>query len=169
VLGNGIVPPNNQGVATPKYNKGDNGLNVAKDGVADAAALDDYTRNAVVTLGTSGYRAFAGQRDDAFYGDINSIFDLLALRSGPNNRYDSQGGFNVHFMILEIPLADIAGGDQQTLGVYATTSRRATTVLSGNRAVLDELADLLVEQETVDAEQLQELLLSRDVHVADYV
>jgi cell division protease FtsH len=42
-------------------------------------------------------------------------------------------------------------------------------VLSGNRAVLDELADLLVEQETVDAEQLQELLLSRDVHVADYV
>jgi hypothetical protein len=130
VLGNGIVPPNNQGVATPKYNKGDNGLNMAKDGVAEAAALDDYTRGAVVTLGTSGYRAFAGQRDDAFYGDINSIFDLLALRAGPNNRYDSQGGFNVHFMILEIPLADIAGGDQQTIGVYATTSRRATTVLT---------------------------------------
>ena len=31
---------------------------------------------------------------------------------------------------LQIPLADIAGGDQQTLGVYATTSRRATTVLT---------------------------------------
>ncbi|MSU48775.1 MAG: DUF4331 domain-containing protein [Opitutus sp.] len=130
VLGTGIVPPNNQGVATPKYNQGNNGLNPAKDGVADATALDDYTRGAVVTLGNSGYRAFAGQRDDAFYGDINAIFDLLALRSGPNNRYDSQAGFNVHLMILEIPITDIAGGDQQTMGVYATTSRRATTVLT---------------------------------------
>ena len=96
----------------------------------DASALDDYTRNAVVTLGTSGYRAFAGQRDDAFYGDINSIFDLLALRSGANNRFDSQSGFNVHLMILEIPVTDIAGGENQTMGVYATTSRRATTVLT---------------------------------------
>ncbi len=134
VLGSGIVPPNNQGVATPKYNKGDSGLNMAKDGVADASSLDDYTRGAVATLGSSGYRAFAGQRDDAFYGDINSIFDLLSLRSGPNNRYDSQGGFNVHMMILEIPLSDIAGGDQQTIGVYATTSRRATTVLTDGAA-----------------------------------
>jgi cell division protease FtsH len=35
--------------------------------------------------------------------------------------------------------------------------------------VLDELADLLVEKETVDAEQLQELLIQRDVQVAEYV
>jgi cell division protease FtsH len=35
--------------------------------------------------------------------------------------------------------------------------------------VLDELAEILVEKETVDAEQLQELLLSRDVKVATYV
>jgi hypothetical protein len=130
VLGTGTVPPNNQGVATPKYNKADNGLNPAKDGVGDATALDDYTRTAVATLGSAGYRSFAGQRDDAFYGDINSIFDLLALRSGANNRYDSQGGFNLHLIALEIPLSDITGGDQQTVGVYATTSRRATTVLT---------------------------------------
>lgn len=129
VLGSGVVPPNNQGVATPKYNKGDNGLNPAKDGVADPAALDDYTRGAIATL-NNGYRAFAGQRDDAFYGDINAIFDLLALRSGPNNRFDSQSGFNVHLMMLEIPVSDIAGGENQTIGVYATTSRRATTVLT---------------------------------------
>jgi hypothetical protein len=130
VLGTGTVPPNNQGIATPKYNKANDGLQPAKDGVGDAAQLDDYTRNAVATLGTSGYRAFCGQRDDAFYGDINAIFDLLALRSGPNNRFDSQGGFNVHAIVLDIPLADIAGGENQTIGVYATTSRRATTVLT---------------------------------------
>jgi hypothetical protein len=130
VLGTGVVPPNNQGIATPKYNKNDDGLQPAKDGVSDPAAVDDYTRNAVATLGSTGYRAFAGQRDDAFYGDINAIFDLLALRSGANNRFDSQGGFNIHLIALEIPLGDIAGGDQQTIGVYATTSRRATTVLT---------------------------------------
>lgn len=130
VLGTGTVPPNNQGVATPKYNRNNDGLQPAKDGVGDATQLDDYTRNAIATLGTSGYRSFAGQRDDAFYGDINAIFDLLALRSGANNRFDSQGGFNVHLMILEIPVTDIAGGESQTMGVYATTSRRATTVLT---------------------------------------
>jgi cell division protease FtsH len=35
--------------------------------------------------------------------------------------------------------------------------------------VLDELADLLVEKETVDAEELQELLIRSDVKVAEYV
>lgn len=129
-LGTGTVPPNNQGVATPKYNKNNDGLQPAKDGVADPSLLDDYTRGAIATLGTAGYRSFCGQRDDAFYGDINSIFDLLALRSGANNRFDSQGGYNVHAIVLEIPVSDIAGGENQTIGVYGTTSRRAMTVLT---------------------------------------
>jgi len=47
--------------------------------------------------------------------------------------------------------------------------KRATKVLVDNRAVLDELADMLVEQETVDAEELQELLINRDVRVAEYI
>ena len=45
----------------------------------------------------------------------------------------------------------------------------ATAVLTANRPVLDELAEMLVEKETVDAEQLQELLIQRDVKVAEYV
>src|SRR5882724_12605781 len=40
VLGTGIVPPNNQGIATPFYNQGNNGNNPAKDGVATEAQLD---------------------------------------------------------------------------------------------------------------------------------
>ena len=47
--------------------------------------------------------------------------------------------------------------------------KRATQVLVDNRAVLDELAEMLVERETVDAEELQELLIRRDVRVAEYV
>lgn len=128
VLGTGTVPPNNQGIATPKYNRANDGNQPAKDGVGDESQLDDYTRGAIANL-SNGYRAWAGQRDDGFYGDINAIFDLLSLRSGAGNSFDSQGGFNVHMIVLEIPVAEL-GGDQQTVGVYATTSRRATTVLT---------------------------------------
>ena len=123
-LGTGIVPPNNQGNATPFYNQGDNGENPAKDGVAAEAQLDRYTRQAIANL-NNGYIAFAGQRDDGFAADIQSIFDLLKLR---NPGKDSQGGFNIHLMALAIPVSEI-GGDMQIAGVYATTSRQRKTVL----------------------------------------
>jgi len=71
VLGTGTVPPNNQGVATPFYNQGNNGNNPAKDGVATEGKLDRYTKEAIKNLG-GGYLSFAGQRDDGFYGDINA-------------------------------------------------------------------------------------------------
>jgi len=124
VLGTGIVPPNNQGIATPFYNQADNGEMPAKGGVRDAADLDRYTKESIASL-DSGYIAFAGQRDDGFYADILSIFDLLNLR---NPGKDSQGGFNIHQMALAIPLDEL-GGDQQIVGVYATTSRRTVRVL----------------------------------------
>ena len=124
VLGSGIVPPNNQGNATPFYNQGDSGSNPARDGVATAAELDRYTAAGVVAL-SGGYRSFAGQRDDAFYADIQAIFDLLTLRS-PG--VDAQKGFNVHTIVLEIPISEL-GGDQQVVGVHATTSRRKIRLL----------------------------------------
>ena len=127
-LGSGIVPPNNQGNATPRYNRGNNGEQPAKDGVASASSLDRYTRQSIADL-DSGYQAFAGQRDDGFYADIQAVFDLLKLR-GPDKAVDSQGGFNVHTMVLNIPVDDI-GGDGQIVGVYATTSRRQVTILEG--------------------------------------
>lgn len=124
LLGNGVVPPNNQGNATPFYNQGDDGESPARPGVASVANLDKYTTQSVKTL-NQGYVAFAGQRDDGFYGDIQSIFDLLKLRS-PGK--DSQGGYNIHLMALAIPMAEL-GGDQQIVGVYATTSRRQVRIL----------------------------------------
>src|SRR5206468_1222101 len=71
------------------------------------------------------YIAFAGQRDDGFYADIQSVFDLLKLRS-PGK--DSQAGFNIHLMELAIPVNEL-GGDQQVVGVYATTSRRQVRIV----------------------------------------
>src|SRR5205809_3695897 len=132
LLGTGTVPPNNQGVATPFYNQGDDGNNPARDGVATEAELDRYTTQTIKNLG-GGYFAFAGQRADGFYADILAIFDLLQLRS-PGK--DSQGGFNIHLMALVIPLSEL-GGDQQIVGVYATTSRRQLRILRDetNRSV----------------------------------
>jgi hypothetical protein len=135
-LGQGVVPPNNQGNATPFYNQDDNGENPARDGVATFDELDRYTQQSIASL-DSGYIAFAGQRDDGFYADIQSIFDLLKLRS-PGK--DSQGGFNLHLMALAIPVDEL-GGDQQIAGVYATTSRRRFTILSDGRNPSDRFGD----------------------------
>ena len=59
--------------------------------------------------------------------------------------------------------------DKEVSTLVDAAYTRAVQVLSDNRALLDELAEMLVEMETVDAEQLQELLISRDAKVADYV
>ncbi len=138
VLGkNLLVPPNNEGIATPYYNVGDDGNNTAKPGVADPSLLDPYTRQAVYT--NDGYESFAGQRDDGFYADVLAVFDLLQLRS-PGK--DSQRGFNIHEMVLRIPISEL-GSELQTVGVYATTSRRVMSVLrNGANYTAPELANL---------------------------
>jgi len=59
--------------------------------------------------------------------------------------------------------------DQEVSELVDVAYKRATKVLVDNRNVLDELAGMLIEQETVDAEELQELLIKRDVRVAEYV
>ncbi|WP_181183999.1 DUF4331 domain-containing protein [Prosthecodimorpha hirschii] len=125
VLGTNLtVPPNNQGRVTRYYNQGDDGDMPAKPGVATTAALDPFTRNAIASI-AKNHRVFAGQRDDGFYGDIQSIFDLDFTfgrdRSTPTKPFDSQGGYNVHTIALEIPVVSLSGA--KFAGVYATTSR----------------------------------------------
>ncbi len=127
VLGTGLlVPPNNQGIVTPEYNTLD-GEGVVKGGVDRGQQLDRYTDQTVHDLG-DGYSVFAGQRDDAFYADIQAVFDLLNLRDPAK---DSQKGFNVHTIALRIPVSDL-GGDMQVAGVWATTSRRQIEVRFDN-------------------------------------
>jgi hypothetical protein len=133
-LGRGLVPPNNQGNVTPFYNVDDNGENPARKGVATAEQLDRYTRQAIFNF-PRGYTAFAGQRDDGFYCDVQAVFDALKLR---NPGKDSQGGFNIHMMALRVPLSEL-GGDGQTVGVFATTSRLAFPVKGNGRGRLFEL------------------------------
>ncbi len=130
VLGKGkrdglIVPPNNQGLLTPLYNQNDNGDMPAKPGVASVEKLDPYTKSGIAKL-DRGYMTFAGQRDDGFYADIQSIFDLdlsFGAATGTQTKpFDSQGGFNLHTIVLNIPIEELKGA--KIAGVYATTSRR---------------------------------------------
>ena len=96
----------------------------------------------------------------------------MSDRLGPIALGRSQGGmFLGRDIAAERDFSEdtAAAIDEEVSQLVSEAHRRATAVLSDNRAVLDRLADLLVEKETVDAEDLQELLIASDVRVAEYV
>jgi cell division protease FtsH len=56
--------------------------------------------------------------------------------------------------------------DEEVRNLVEQAYRRAKEVLVSNRAILDQLAQMLVEKETVDAEELQNILANNDVKMA---
>jgi uncharacterized protein DUF4331 len=85
---------------------------------------------AICDLG-DGIKLFAGQRDDAFFGDIGDIFDLLAIRSGTGasgGGRDFFAGYAVHAIALQIPRGMVDPGGSHTIGVWAATDRRTASV-----------------------------------------
>jgi cell division protease FtsH len=56
--------------------------------------------------------------------------------------------------------------DEEVRQLVEQAYTRAKNVLLENRQVLDQLAQMLIEKETVDAEELQELLMNNDVKMA---
>ena len=92
---------------------------------------------------------FAGQRADPFFLDLG-VFDLLALRPfdslhkvvplSNTDGVNSFNGFNVHSIAFQIPMTMLttdgqaakADGSNSIIGVWATTWRRQTRVLSVN-------------------------------------
>ncbi len=58
--------------------------------------------------------------------------------------------------------------DEEVRKLVDTAYQRARDVLVNNRHILDQLAGMLVEKETVDAEELQELLANNDVKTAAF-
>jgi hypothetical protein len=105
----GKTPPNNIGPrSTPNYRSLVDQSIVRKDGIS----------------------IFAGQRDDAFFGDIGAIFDLLAFRKGTGANgggKDFFAGYAVHAIALQIPVAEL-NARNSTIGVWASTERQNVTV-----------------------------------------
>jgi cell division protease FtsH len=58
--------------------------------------------------------------------------------------------------------------DEEVRKLVDTAYSRAKEVLVDNRKVLDEIAQMLIEKETVDAEELQEILGNNDVKMAAF-
>ena len=58
--------------------------------------------------------------------------------------------------------------DEEVRKLVDTAYIRAKEVLVNNRQVLDEIAQMLIEKETVDAEELQEILGNNDVKMAAF-
>ncbi len=56
--------------------------------------------------------------------------------------------------------------DDEVSQLVAEAYRRAKDVLLGNKHILDKLANMLVDKETVDSEELQDLLATNDVKMA---
>ena len=113
VLANGVpTPPVNIGPrSTPNY---------------DAVAAQ-----AVRTVGN--VKLFAGQRDDPFFVDLGSAFDLLGLRPlnpahaiplPAANGVDGVGGFNTHAIAIQVPKAELTNnGANPIIGVWSQTKR----------------------------------------------
>ena len=59
--------------------------------------------------------------------------------------------------------------DVEVSELVDTAYKRATKVLSDNRSVLDEMASMLIERETIDTEDIQDLLNRSEVKVAKYI
>ena len=107
---------------------------------------------AVKTL-SNGMKIFAGQRDDAFFVDTGSIFDLAGLR--PFNQahlvplpaargVDGIGGFNTNSIALQIPIEQLTRNRRlptgpndrnAVLGVWAASSRQATRTINRDGSV----------------------------------
>ncbi len=115
---------------------------------------------AVTTVPTSFGNAlvFAGQRDEGFYVDVASIFDLLGLR--PFNSahvipmanapgVDGTAGFNVSTIAIQVPIAAVtASGAVPTsatdpnavIAVYSASSRQSMIVF-GNPTTANPAGD----------------------------
>ena len=99
--------------------------------------VNDFVNPAIRQL-KDGTKVFVGQRDDPFFVDLGSVFDLAGLR--PFNPFhiiplgaavgvDGVSGFNTHSIVLQVPTAQLATFAKPTIGIYASASRQKITIL----------------------------------------
>ncbi len=118
VVARGTTPPNNIGPrSTPNYRS--------------------LVTKSIVSFDGGSSRAFAGQRDDPFFGDIGAIFDLVAIRKGTGNMgggKDFFAGYGVHTIGVQVPIARLDARNG-IIGVWASVDRRKVTTrrVTGSR------------------------------------
>jgi hypothetical protein len=108
----------------------------------------DYAGLAAAAVSTlaSGETVFAGQRADAFFVDLGSIFDLATLRPFESLHLiptanaagvDSLKQANVHTIALQVPISDLTASGYvpsdpldggSTIGIWGAASRQKASV-----------------------------------------
>ena len=76
-LGTGVVPPNNQGVATPLYNVGQQWRRPGQRRCLDHRSTRPLHGSEHLRDDPTATWLFAGQRDDGFYADIQGVCSIL--------------------------------------------------------------------------------------------
>ena len=109
---------------------------------------DALAANATKSL-TGGFQVFAGQRDDPFFVNLGSIFDLGGLRPfngfhviplAPENGVDDLQANNVLTIALQVPIKHLTKGAkiyaatdaEATIGVWAANYRQSITRINTN-------------------------------------
>ncbi|MCU0567087.1 MAG: ATP-dependent zinc metalloprotease FtsH3 [Oculatellaceae cyanobacterium Prado106] len=93
----------------------------------------------------------------------------MSDRLGPVALGRSQGGMFLGRDIMaerDFSEETAAAVDDEVRNLVEQAYRRSKSVLTENRNVLNRLAEMLIERETVDSEELQELLATSDVKMA---
>jgi hypothetical protein len=119
----------------------------------------DYTKLSEEAVHTpaAGLTVFAGQRNDPFYVDIGSIFDLGDLRPFQNLHLiptaaepgvDTLQTLNVHTIAIQVPIEDLTANgtvprnvmsSTAVLGVWGSASRRAIRITDGAKSERTEV------------------------------
>ena len=107
---------------------------------------DPVTQTAIQDIGRD-HKVFAGPRDDPFFVDLGSIFDLGGLRPfnaahviplEAEDGVDGVAGYNTHSIVVQVPKDELTrdgrmpGGPDDpdaVIGVWTTSERRSTRVL----------------------------------------
>lgn len=137
--GNGRVLLDN--VRTAPNRPGPKSINVAEVGRGGTVVRGDtsvaYQNLAQMAVHTApnagGLRAFVGPRDEGFYVDLGTAFDLINPSAAGA---DGTSGFNVSTLAIEIPKARLraAGDTDGIIGVWSTASRTRHPVCNSQGA-----------------------------------
>ena len=141
-----VAPPNIGPRSTPSY----------ETNLGSRAVRVGYTSEGSALF-------FAGPRDEGFFVDLGSAFDLLGLRPFnsahllPRNNapgVDGTAGLNVHTIAMQLPISLVTANRQQPTGpndpnavisLYSAASRPAMTALAEDRSGTSTTSGNLVQ------------------------
>jgi hypothetical protein len=122
----------------------------------------------------NGGKVFAGPRDDPFFVDLGSIFDLGGLRPfnslhviplADGKGVDGVAGYNTSSIVLQVPISEVRrSASRPVVGVWASAERRKEKEISSSGKV--EWSGPWVQVSRLGNPLINEVVIPR--HLKDY-